>query len=371
MTTLLRSDGRAARHRSGFSFPGPVWVRDAVRQAMAHEAIGHRGKAFADLYARILPRLAQVFRTDGFVFTTTSAATGLWEAALLNLAPERVLAIVSGAFSERWAVCARDLGFTVGRARGALGSPGRPVAVRGGSREGALRRGDGRPLRDVDGTLNDLEAIARVVRENSDAFVLRRRRHVARRLAGGDATRGASTSPSRARRRRSRCRRASAWRSRRSATARAPARARGRTTSPLGGRGLRREEPDARTTPSPPHLYALDVQLDHILAEGIEDRWARHDAHAAARGGLGGEARAMRSRRRGRALVDRLVPQAAAGRLGGGAQGEGQGRGFTIGGGYGKWKPSNFRIGHMGDVDLASLETLLTALDESAGEAAA
>ena len=32
-----------------FFLPGPVWVRDAVRQAMAHEAIGHRGKAFADL----------------------------------------------------------------------------------------------------------------------------------------------------------------------------------------------------------------------------------------------------------------------------------------------------------------------------------
>ena len=45
--------------------------------------------------------------------------------------------------------------------------------------------------------------------------------------------------------------------------------------------------------------------------------------------------------------------------------------GFTIGGGYGKWKPSTFRIGHMGDVDLASLETLLSALDAAAGDAAA
>ena len=44
-------------------------------------------------------------------------------------------------------------------------------------------------------------------------------------------------------------------------------------------------------------------------------------------------------------------------------------RGFTIGGGYGKWKASTFRIGHMGDVDMASLEALLAALDESAKEA--
>src|ERR1019366_2934174 len=32
------------------------------------------------------------------------------------------------------------------------------------------------------------------------------------------------------------------------------------------------------TTPSLPLLYALDVQLDHIPAEGIENRWARHEA---------------------------------------------------------------------------------------------
>ena len=43
-------------------------------------------------------------------------------------------------------------------------------------------------------------------------------------------------------------------------------------------------------------------------------------------------------------------------------------RGFTIGGGYGKWKSTTFRIGHMGDVDLASLDALLSALDASAAE---
>src|SRR5215467_10145414 len=112
MTSSFDSTGgRAGQVR--FFLPGPVWVRDAVRQAMAHEAIGHRGKAFADLYSRILPRLQKVFRTRGFVFTATCAGTGLWEAALLNLAPERVLALVSGAFSERWAACARDLGYAV------------------------------------------------------------------------------------------------------------------------------------------------------------------------------------------------------------------------------------------------------------------
>src|SRR5262245_204421 len=124
-----------------FFLPGPVWVRAAVREAMAHEAIGHRGKAFENLYSDIPARLRQVFRakTDGkgFVFAATSAATGLWEAALLNLAPARVLAVVSGAFSERWAACARDLGIPVDVLNAEWGRPVDPRAV-----ADALEKGD-------------------------------------------------------------------------------------------------------------------------------------------------------------------------------------------------------------------------------------
>ncbi len=39
-------------------------------------------------------------------------------------------------------------------------------------------------------------------------------------------------------------------------------------------------------------------------------------------------------------------------------------RGFTLGGGYGQWKDTTFRIGHMGDIPIADLETMLDALGE-------
>jgi aspartate aminotransferase-like enzyme len=124
-------------------------------------------------------------------------------------------------------------------------------------------------------------------------------------------------------------------------------------------------------TPSTPHLFALDVQLDHILAETIEARWARHDAMrrrveawAAARGHSYAPREGARSwtvsclKPRPGVSSEALVAKVKE-------------RGFTIGGGYGKWKASTFRIGHMGDVDLASLDALLAALDESAAEATA
>ena len=118
-------------------------------------------------------------------------------------------------------------------------------------------------------------------------------------------------------------------------------------------------------------LFALDLQLEHILAETMEGRWARHDA--------------MRRRvetwveERGHACV---APEGARSwtvscvkpRPGLSSEtlvAKAKERGYTIGGGYGKWKATTFRIGHMGDVDLASLEALLGVLDTSAGEAAA
>ena len=41
-------------------------------------------------------------------------------------------------------------------------------------------------------------------------------------------------------------------------------------------------------------------------------------------------------------------------------------RGFTLGGGYGAWKSSTFRIGHMGDMSLQSVEAMLDVLEEVA-----
>jgi len=119
-------------------------------------------------------------------------------------------------------------------------------------------------------------------------------------------------------------------------------------------------------TPSTPHLFALDVQLDHILSETMEGRWARHEAlrrrvadWAAQRGHSVVPPEGARSwtvsclRPREGVSPEALVAKAKE-------------RGFTIGGGYGAWKATTFRIGHMGDVDLASLDALLAVLDEAA-----
>jgi aspartate aminotransferase-like enzyme len=125
------------------------------------------------------------------------------------------------------------------------------------------------------------------------------------------------------------------------------------------------------TTPAIPLLYALDRALDIILAEGMEARWARHErlsrrtAEWAAEHGCAyasaPDARSVTvSCLRPPAGVD---PQTIVKGLGA--------RGWTIGGGYGDWKPTTFRIGHMGEVRESDLDALLAVTDQVLEEVAA
>jgi len=93
--------------------PGPVEVRPSILAAQHKPMIGHRSKAFETLFADIQHKLRQVFYTQGRVFISNSSGTGLWEAAVRNCVGDgpdhAVMATVCGAFSERWAdVCERN-----------------------------------------------------------------------------------------------------------------------------------------------------------------------------------------------------------------------------------------------------------------------
>jgi aspartate aminotransferase-like enzyme len=120
------------------------------------------------------------------------------------------------------------------------------------------------------------------------------------------------------------------------------------------------------TTPAVNVVWALDHQVERILAEGLESRWRRHREVAAATSAWAGE----RGFRNPIAADDRtptvtcLEPPPGAG-LEAPALVRGLAeRGFTIAGGYGAWKPTTFRIGHMGEVRESDLGPLLTTLDE-------
>ena len=102
--------------RPFLQIPGPTNVPERVLRAMDRAVIDHRGPAFAALVRGLLPDLARVFQTErGRVIVYPSSGTGAWEASLVNvLAPgDRVLAFDHGHFSAGFAAAARNLGFGV------------------------------------------------------------------------------------------------------------------------------------------------------------------------------------------------------------------------------------------------------------------
>ena len=82
--------------------PGPTEVRPEILDAQAQWMVGHRMPECADLIGSILPKLSQVFFTNQTILITASSGTGLWEAAARNCINKKALTCVNGAFASRF-----------------------------------------------------------------------------------------------------------------------------------------------------------------------------------------------------------------------------------------------------------------------------
>lgn len=95
--------------------PGPVNLHPEVRRILSLPMIHHRTPDFDQILARVLKGLRVVFQTENQVFIHTSTGSGGMESLLVNtLSPDdKVLAIDSGKFGERWAEIAKTFGCDV------------------------------------------------------------------------------------------------------------------------------------------------------------------------------------------------------------------------------------------------------------------
>ncbi len=82
--------------------PGPTEVRPEILEAQTAWMIGHRMPECLDLFGSIQPKLRQVFMTNSRVLISASSGTGLWEGAVRNTINKKALNCVNGAFSDRW-----------------------------------------------------------------------------------------------------------------------------------------------------------------------------------------------------------------------------------------------------------------------------
>lgn len=105
------------------ALPGPTTVSPDVLQQMSMEMINHRGPEFAQLYENVVDNCRTLFQTKNDLYILTSSGTGAVEAAIVNtLSPgDSVLAVINGAFSQRFADIAKAYGARVTEYQGPWG----------------------------------------------------------------------------------------------------------------------------------------------------------------------------------------------------------------------------------------------------------
>lgn len=350
--------------------PGPTDVAPEILQAQNQPMIGHRSSAFTDLFERIQTKIRPVLQTNSRVFVTASSGSGLQEAAVRNCVSRRLLLCSAGAFGDRWYEVAQGNGIPTDLLATDWSHPLSPDQL-----EQALSKADYDTLAlvhnetstGVENPVKDLIQRARQI--NPDIVVL----VDAVSSAGGvdlpiDAW-GIDVMLTSSQK----CFALPPGLAFAAVSDRALARARG-----VPNRGwyfdfvlLETYLADKQTTPATPAitlLYALDAQLDRMLAEGMPARYQRHAAMAAkvqhwaeARWGLfaadGARSKTVTTVMKSPELdFDGLVKHLAA-------------RGMVIANGYGKIRSETFRIGHMGEIMPADVEQLLGAIDEFLADA--
>jgi aspartate aminotransferase-like enzyme len=349
-----------------FFLPGPTEVRREVLEAMLGPMMGHRTAEAEALMERIQPGLKHTFRTERPVYVAPTSGTGMMEMAVRNTARRRVLSLVNGAFSERFARIAAACGYAVDRVEVAWGENHTPEML-----DEALAGGDYDTVtvchsETSTGVLNPIRELAEAAHAH-DAMILV---DTVSSMAGArvetdawgldfvvtGAQKAFALPPGLG-----------------FAVAREPVLERARSN---GARGLYFDalayEENLGTdqtpfTPSISLMYAAAAQMEAILEEGIENRWARHQAMAdrthawigaMADDGLGVGVLAPEGYR-SPTVTCLTLPEGLAGPDVCAAL---RASGYAVAPGYGKAKDAMIRIGHMGDHTLDELNALLDAL---------
>jgi aspartate aminotransferase-like enzyme len=345
--------------------PGPVDVAPEVLAAQAQPMLPHRSKEFEAIFQRASEKSKKLFFTQSRVFITASSGSGLQEAAVRNFAKESVLSCVNGAFGSRW----YDVALANGKAADKLDIPwDQPVAA--GRVAEALQKKHYEIITVVHnetstGLENPVREIAAAVRETSpdtmicvDAVSSLGGARIEMDAWGLDMLLTSSQ----------KCLALPPGLGLAAVSDRAMTYAQG-----VPNRGWyfdlllmekHRLKDSTPATPAASLIYALDLQLDRILAEGLEKRFARHAAMADrvqswalgcgfdlfAPAGFRSKTVTTIDNQRGLdvSAINKFLLE----------------RDMRIANGYGPLKGKTFRIAHMGEIHMEDVETLLKAMED-------
>ncbi len=351
------------KHKKLF-IPGPTEVSKEVREAMGIFMFGHRAPEFSDLYKEVYPKLQKLFYTNNPIFLSTSSGSGMMEATVRNLTNKKVLSCIIGAFGKRWYEMAVTNGIEADPLEVEWGQAIKPEMV-----EEKLKTGEYDVItvthnETSTGVMNPVGEIAEIVKKYDDVMF----------CVDAVSSLGGVKIP------------ADEWgidvliTSTQKALALPP----GLALAAVSEKALERAKTvknrgfyfdflvfkkyfdkfQTPTTPTISHIYALNVQLDRMLDEGLDNRFERH-AHMARRvrewatekgfelfAEKGYESNTVTTIKNttGKSVSDLNKALAE--------------RGKTLSNGYGALKEKTFRIAHMGELTMDDINELLQDIED-------
>jgi len=345
--------------------PGPVNVEPDVLEKLSTTQIAHRSKIATELQKRISENLQKLMYTKDFIILSTSSGSGIMEMAIKSCTKKRAAVFSVGAFGDRWFKMAKTNNIPADLFKSEPGFPTTPEMV-----EEALKTG----LYDVvtvthnetsAGLMNPVYEIGQVIAKYPDVIYLV---DAVSSLAGAIIEVDKSNidiclSSTQ------KCFGVPPGLSVASVSEKAIERAktvenRGFYLDLINVVNRAKKDFQYPTTPSTPHMWALDYKLDKILnVEGLQNRFDRHEK-------LAKIVQAWAIKYFDLFALDGYRSNTVTTILNTKGNSIGElnkeliNRGYMISNGYGDLKEKAFRIAHMADRKEEDLLALLAEIED-------
>lgn len=337
---------------------------------MAEPIIHHRHPEFAEILTRVNQNLRYLFQTEQPVLTLTSSGTGGVEATFVSLfsPDDTVISVNGGKFGERWVKMPKALGLNAVEIKVEWGKAPTPEQILDALKKHPQAKAVYLTHSETStGTATDVETLAKVIRENSDALVCvdgitAIGAHEFRFDEWGidacvtGSQKGLMIPPGLAF----------------VAVSQRAVKAMETSTLPKFYLDLRKalksyEKNDTPWTPAISLIIGVDAALQMIRAEGIENIWRRHERLARAlREGVKAIGLRLFSDSPSFAVTPVWVPEGVEWKTFNKTL---KGKyGITIAGGQDDYAGKIFRVSHLGYYDELDMITMLSALEMTLAE---
>lgn len=349
--------------------PGPVDVREDVLAKMALAQIGHRTKEASELQRGISQKMQKLWNTKETILLSTSSGSGLMEGAIRSCTLNRAAVFSVGAFGKKWYQIGVNNGVEADLFESEMGEATDPNLIDDVLKTGKYDLVTITHNETSTGIANPIEEIAELMKKYPDVIfcvdmVSSAGGHKvnvdelgidivitsSQKCLGLPAGLAICTFSDKAIKRAEQVKN------------------RGYYFDLLNlYKTIIKRDYQYPSTPSIPHMFALDYQLDYILdVEGLENRFKRHlDMAEIVRNWAEDKFQIFANKKHLSRTVTTIknTRDINVGEL----NNELKKRGMMISNGYGDLKEKTFRIAHMADKQVEDIEELLNNIDDILG----